>query len=151
MASEAPMVGLCANSQNKIGPVQAVEHPARPTFFGRPGNVLIDLRVHAVLAQSLGQLQDGLRVLWRIVTVADENFGRNKGHLALENFLTDLARFVSSVAALENLASKRSYFGTLGIVPSPPASGDSEKASLISSGDHSRLETKRITALTVSL
>src|ERR1700693_1120428 len=56
MASEAPIVRLCANSQNKISPLKPVEHPAGPTFLRRPGNVLIDLGVHAVFAEALGQL-----------------------------------------------------------------------------------------------
>ena len=40
---------VCTNGRSKIGPVKLVEHPARPTFFGRPANVLIDFRVHPSL------------------------------------------------------------------------------------------------------
>jgi hypothetical protein len=56
MASEAPVVRLCANGQNKIGPVKAVEHPAGPSFFRGSSNVLIDLGVHPILTETLGQL-----------------------------------------------------------------------------------------------
>lgn len=69
-APEAPMVRLCANNQNKIGPVQPVEHPARPAFFRRPGNVLIELGVNAVVAEPLGQSQHTFLMLSRVMAVA---------------------------------------------------------------------------------
>ena len=31
--TEAPVVRFCANHQNKLGPVESVEHPSRPTFL----------------------------------------------------------------------------------------------------------------------
>jgi len=55
-ATKAPIVRLCANNQDKISPVQSVEHPAGPAFGRCPSNVLIELGIDAVGTESLGQL-----------------------------------------------------------------------------------------------
>ena len=67
VAAETAVVGLSANNQNKIGPVQSVEHPPGPTFFWCPSDVLISLGIHAVRAESLGQAQHTLPMLGGVV------------------------------------------------------------------------------------
>jgi hypothetical protein len=94
VAAETAVVGLSANNQNKIGPVQSVEHPPGPTFFWYPSDILIYLGIHAVRAESLGQAQHTLPMLGGVVTVTDKNFGRIRSHLALHTSLSDLAGFV---------------------------------------------------------
>jgi hypothetical protein len=54
-------------------------------------------------------------------------------------------------AAIEDLKAGRLRAGWEKLEHSPTLQAVRKKASLISSGDHSLLETKRITALTVSL
>ena len=56
-ATKTLVVNLCANQQDKVRPIKAVEHPAWPAFRRGPYNVLIDLSVDAIDAKPFGQCE----------------------------------------------------------------------------------------------
>src|ERR1700747_354504 len=55
VTTETPVISLCANQQDRLGPIKTVEHPARPAFFRCAILVLVYPGVYAVLTKSLGQ------------------------------------------------------------------------------------------------
>ena len=93
ISHNALVIGFCANHYHEVGMPNLFLHPARPAF-SRRHELLIDDAIDAVRPEAVGQLQNVLRVLRRVVTVADENFRRHKSHVFLEDFLCDLSKFV---------------------------------------------------------
>ena len=55
VTTEAPLISLCANQQDRLGPVKTVKHPARPTFFRSAILVLVYPGVYTVLTKPLGK------------------------------------------------------------------------------------------------
>src|SRR6516165_1691618 len=55
VTTEAPVISLCANQQDCLGPIKTVKHPARPAFFRSAILVLVYPGVYTVLTKSLGK------------------------------------------------------------------------------------------------
>src|SRR5271165_5249328 len=79
----ALVIGFGADHYHKVGIPNLFVHPARPAFW-RNDDILVDCAIDAVPPEVVGQLYDVLLVLWRVVTVADKNFGWSRRHLALQ-------------------------------------------------------------------
>ena len=78
LSFEPAQVGLGAGHQNEIRLFNLPVAPQRPSLGGRL-LVLIDAAINPLAAQTIGQSQDAIHVLRRVVSVADENL-RRFGH-----------------------------------------------------------------------
>ena len=72
VAADPAVIALGADHQHEVGRLDLPLAPQRPAL-GRCGVVLIDLRVYAAGAQTVGERQRALLMLDRIVTVTDEH------------------------------------------------------------------------------
>src|SRR5262245_25562113 len=72
LSSETAIVGFCTNEEDVIGPVDLIEHPARPPLQWRALHILINHRVEAIGAQAFRQFENTLSMFLVIVTIGHE-------------------------------------------------------------------------------
>jgi hypothetical protein len=72
LTTESPQVGFRTSHEHKDGLPHLPFTPQWPAFFGRL-LILVDVAVDARLTQPIGQGQNAILVLMRVVAVADEN------------------------------------------------------------------------------
>ena len=69
---DAAAIGLGADHQHPVGVADVFLHPERPALFGE-GLVLVQDGVDPVLAELVGELEDAVGMLVRVVTIANEH------------------------------------------------------------------------------
>ena len=77
-AHDAAAVGLGADHQDELGLVEVPVHPAGPALLRRGMDVPVEDHVDPAIAEGIGQGEDAVGVLVRVVTVAEEHPRRNR-------------------------------------------------------------------------
>src|ERR1700686_1483431 len=55
VTAKTSVISLCANQPDCLGPIKAVKHPSRPTFFRSAILVLVYPGIYTVLTKSLSK------------------------------------------------------------------------------------------------